>query len=103
MCVWRVMGSVREHVCNSIRYIRYTNIHKRTPYKYYFYRHRLVPHIGATQDLPAKSCKEIRDVRPNECDCTLSSGMYWVNHTDPCMKLPPKVIKVSDLNCSAVQ
>ena len=72
------------------------------PYTHYFYCHRLIPHIGATQDLPAKSCKEIRDVRANECDCTLSSGMYWVNHTDPCMKLPTKVIKVSNLNCNTV-
>ena len=76
---------------------------KRTLHTCYINCHRLIPHIGATQDLPAKSCKEIRDVKANESDCTLSSGMYWVNHTDPCMKLSPKVIKVSDLNCNAVQ
>jgi hypothetical protein len=50
--------------------------------------------LGITEKLPAMSCKEIRDVKGNESDCPLKDGMYWVKMADPCMKDPPKVMKM---------
>jgi hypothetical protein len=70
--------------CTIQRYTILSSIH--------FYR--LTPSIGTTEKLPAMSCKEIRDMKANECDCALKDGMYWINKTDPCMKKPPKIIKV---------
>ena len=42
---------------------------------------RLTPSIGATETLPGKSCKQIRDVLANDCTKVTQSGLYWVNVT----------------------
>ena len=42
---------------------------------------RLTPSIGATETLPGRSCKQIRDVLAIDCTKVTQSGAYWVKVT----------------------
>ena len=67
---------------------------------------RLTPSIGATEALPGKSCKQIRDVLANDCTKVTQSGLYWVNVTsggDRCQEGEQfEVMKVLIKQASAV-
>ena len=57
---------------------QYTQTHTITP------PHRLTLSLGATQDIPASSCKEILQSLTANCYQRPTDGMYWITLHDKC-------------------
>ena len=67
------------HTCAHLRTHTHTHNYKYPPLPLPL--PRLTPSIGATETMPGRSCKQIRDVMANDCTKVTQSGAYWVKVT----------------------
>ena len=82
-------------LCQYDAYI-YTNTHSTM---YCTALNRLTLSLGATQDVPASSCKEIRQSLTANCYQPPTDGMYWITLRDKCTN-QTQTMKVTCSNTS---
>ena len=94
-----IYKNIHTYTCTHTRTHARTHTHTQHNTMYCTPFYRLTPSLGATQDVPASSCKEIRQSHTGNGYQPPTDGMYWITIQDQCTN-QTQTIKVTCYNTS---